>query len=386
MKQLQYILAVFITITSLNSPTQAAPRSLLELNDDILWKIASCLDPADRARFACGSKGLAQVINVLRRTLVTDYLATEKCLDPQRSLAEPLEAQQVQGLAHFLVNNKLPLSVLYGAHLDKQGIKRPFFSTEQQDAIKRVLRDRLTQLLEHWAEMRRYSGMRGVDIQGRLDQEGREKEISRSINHLLSTGIRCYLRGWIVEIAWMWAVENGHTAFIKDLLDSHGHDLKKRSSMAFICAAGHGYTSMVRYLLTSQKDNISQNLLNHALLRAAYNNHHEKVVQLLLEHGADVNSVCVMNNTALMLVSGRGCKEVVESLLKHGADVNRVDTNGNTALMQAAKYGHTQVVQRLLECGAAVDTRNKWSRTALYYAKIGRHSTTVITLLEEAGP
>ena len=64
--------------------------------------------------------------------------------------------------------------------------------------------------------------------------------------------------------------------------------------------------------------------------------------------------------TLLMLAAHHGHERVVDLLLQHGADVNRQDSNGGTALMSAANEGHERVVDLLLQRGAEVNH----SRTA----------------------
>jgi ankyrin repeat protein len=58
-----------------------------------------------------------------------------------------------------------------------------------------------------------------------------------------------------------------------------------------------------------------------------------KVWFLLKEYpGLDVNTHNKFNRTALMLAAQSGNYKIVERLLQFGADVNKKDNNGNTAL------------------------------------------------------
>ena len=77
---------------------------------------------------------------------------------------------------------------------------------------------------------------------------------------------------------------------------------------------------------------------------------HLKVVQLLLEAGADKNVAVEDGVTALMLAAYKGHLEVVRLLLEAGADKNTVDAHGATARMHAFEMGHSEVAW-LLEAG-----------------------------------
>jgi Ankyrin repeats (3 copies)/Ankyrin repeats (many copies) len=73
------------------------------------------------------------------------------------------------------------------------------------------------------------------------------------------------------------------------------------------------------------------------------------VVQLLLEHGADINAQSQIGWTPLHVASFNGVLEVVRLLLEHGADVEAKDYSGKTALQIAAEEGHDEVVELLRE-------------------------------------
>ncbi|CAE7233942.1 mask, partial [Symbiodinium sp. CCMP2456] len=78
----------------------------------------------------------------------------------------------------------------------------------------------------------------------------------------------------------------------------------------------------------------------------------DSVVNLLLDHGADVAAAKNNGGTALMVAAFGGHLAVAKLLLDHGADVAAADSNGGTALMGAAFGGHLAVAKLLLDHGA----------------------------------
>ena len=62
--------------------------------------------------------------------------------------------------------------------------------------------------------------------------------------------------------------------------------------------------------------------------------------------------------TLLIAAARYGHERVVDLLLQRGAEVNLQDSDSWTALMYAARYGHERVVELLLQHGADVNLRS----------------------------
>eukprot|EP00899_Mesostigma_viride_P008424 jgi/Mesvir1/17583/Mv08817-RA.2 len=90
---------------------------------------------------------------------------------------------------------------------------------------------------------------------------------------------------------------------------------------------------------------------------------HSGVVDLLLQHRADINDCDADECTALHHAASNGHKEVVEVLIHHGADLNHKNVEGRTALNYAAARRHNKVVELLLLAGASTDDKEKARRT-----------------------
>ena len=141
-----------------------------------------------------------------------------------------------------------------------------------------------------------------------------------------------------------------------------------------------------------------------------------KIVELLLDHGAEVNLRAIAEGdkfsnsgqTALLLAAGcfiarrraqlasernlpadyvryelAAPANIVSDLLAHHADIRITDVEGRTALMLATMHGWPEVVMQLLRAHAAVNARDRAGRVAMDYAD--PQAKKIITLLKKAG-
>ncbi len=118
-----------------------------------------------------------------------------------------------------------------------------------------------------------------------------------------------------------------------------------------------------------------------------------KLVESLLDRGADVNEVINNGHTALTIAAQKSHKEVVKLLLDRGANVNHVSSFEKTALMYAASDGDSNIdmVRLLIENGADVNAVLSLDQTpfefvACKYNAYSRISyTKILTLLLKHG-
>lgn len=76
--------------------------------------------------------------------------------------------------------------------------------------------------------------------------------------------------------------------------------------------------------------------------------------------------------------------KMVKVLVDNGADVNSKDPNGRTLLMIAAIRGYTEIAKLLIAKGADVNVKSDKNETALSLAK-ANNNNEIIRLLTEAG-
>uniref|UniRef100_A0A4W5RAR1 Uncharacterized protein n=1 Tax=Hucho hucho TaxID=62062 RepID=A0A4W5RAR1_9TELE len=80
-----------------------------------------------------------------------------------------------------------------------------------------------------------------------------------------------------------------------------------------------------------------------------------QLVHQVLEYGRS-------RMTSLMLVSRDGYSQVINLLVSHGAEVNSQDENGYTVLTVAVQYGREEPVLKLLQLGIAADIDKVFKR------------------------
>ncbi|MGK7886781.1 MAG: ankyrin repeat domain-containing protein [Crocosphaera sp.] len=87
----------------------------------------------------------------------------------------------------------------------------------------------------------------------------------------------------------------------------------------------------------------------------------KEIIELLINHGADVNAKTKYGYTPLYVASVWDRKDIVELLINHGADVNVRTQDGFTPLHGAVIGNRKEIVELLINHGSDVNT-------ALYYA------------------
>ncbi|XP_022663373.1 protein fem-1 homolog A-like [Varroa jacobsoni] len=91
-----------------------------------------------------------------------------------------------------------------------------------------------------------------------------------------------------------------------------------------------------------------------------------EVCRILVEHGADVNTVSDTGSTAVRSACYMSNIDVVQFLVGQGADVNRPNQNGGTCLINSVQS--IELCQFLIDKGADINARDSQFKTALHYA------------------
>uniref|UniRef100_A0A2C9M0Z7 Chromo domain-containing protein n=1 Tax=Biomphalaria glabrata TaxID=6526 RepID=A0A2C9M0Z7_BIOGL len=115
-----------------------------------------------------------------------------------------------------------------------------------------------------------------------------------------------------------------------------------------------------------QPDNTGLTLLMRAVQKGSL-----AIVEMLLEHGVDVNAQQTNGNSALMLAAEQNGVCLVALLLKYGANSSLYTVHSDqaeTALMKAIKRQHREVVNLMLRVGVNIAAPNCTSISALELA------------------
>lgn len=108
---------------------------------------------------------------------------------------------------------------------------------------------------------------------------------------------------------------------------------------------------------------------------AEFASNHNKIVQLLIAHGAEINARAASGSTPLFWAVMRDQKDDAKFLLDHGANVNTPDAYGDTILDCALHLGFQSMVELLVNKGADVNAQDQSLHRPLTYALQGNEDS-----------
>lgn len=122
-----------------------------------------------------------------------------------------------------------------------------------------------------------------------------------------------------------------------------------------------------------------------SLLAWAVTLNHFDVAELLLRHGALVHVADRNGFSPIHRAAWKSAPQICQLLLDNGADVNTVHPKSRrTPLILAAIRGDVEIVRLLIHCGASVDTQDGAGMSAIdHAARQGRRD--VVAFLMNAG-
>ncbi|WII36624.1 ankyrin repeat domain-containing protein [Paenibacillus thiaminolyticus] len=161
----------------------------------------------------------------------------------------------------------------------------------------------------------------------------------------------------------MLATLGGHTEVVRILIEA-GADVNIQADNLdnpYLYAGAEGLLDILKLTIEAGADTKRTNRFGGtALIPAAEHAHLDVIEYLLTSSDVDVNHVNNLGWTALMeaVVLGSGGEphqRAVELLIRHGADVNIPDRDGVTALSHAQSRGFTEIARLLEQAGAKAD-------------------------------
>jgi uncharacterized protein len=155
---------------------------------------------------------------------------------------------------------------------------------------------------------------------------------------------------------------------------------------ALMYAAGSGRLQIVQLLLKHGADiNTADTSWSTPLIVATLQQHVE-VALCLLKAGADVNAVDCTGRSAWMVAVQLNSIALAESLLDHGADINTENNERDNILFKAAQLGHVSMMELLVERGLSITALNKYNHTLLMVAAWHAHTHVAEWLVQRGIP
>jgi len=225
----------------------------------------------------------------------------------------------------------------------------------------------------HWAAFFGHEAVLELLLENEQLRESWAKDISTLVNS--DSAIALYQAGSSDSLEYFsplhCASMRGHVTCVEILLETspaplRGNDEDEDESM-------EEETANPLDLINGFKDSRGRNITHVA---AFYN--HVAVLQLLLGHGADLNSRDSNGATPAMLAAANGQEAALDLMLDSGAEFGATDSHGNTALHHACVASQKTTALQLLDKAAEVaDTQalhsfinasNENQKTALHVA------------------
>ncbi|KAH0367140.1 hypothetical protein KCU65_g4796, partial [Aureobasidium melanogenum] len=184
--------------------------------------------------------------------------------------------------------------------------------------------------------------------------------------------------------ALSWAVYKRHEGIVQlllgiDQINVNVKDPKGRTPLHVYSSAGN--SKIVQMLLQRGADINETGDLGNALQTASTEGH-DKIVHMLLKSGADVNNQNGERGSPLQIACEQGYTRIVQMLLEHNADVNSQSESYGSLLYIAVRGGYSKIVQMLLEHNAGVNPRGRHRHSALELASEFGHVEIVQMLLK----
>lgn len=178
------------------------------------------------------------------------------------------------------------------------------------------------------------------------------------------------------------SILNPRYKFCLDRLRDWKIQWRYASHTLLIHAASHGHKPTVQLVLDhgadieAKADWGNENALCAAALKGRLD-----VLELLLDRGANIEAKAGLGRTALSAAASRGHLSLVECLLKRGADIEATDHHGATPLMISIWERHVDVTRYLIDHGANIYAKDGSNETPLIKAILRGHLESLGYLL-----
>jgi ankyrin repeat protein len=231
----------------------------------------------------------------------------------------------------------------------------------------------------------------GADIDA-TDERGRTAVMAathankvEAVRALIEAGADINIRDNRLDNPFLYASAEGLYEIVNLTVEA-GADTRltnRFGGTALIPAAERGHVAIVHTLLTrtdvdvNHVNNLGWTALLEAIILSDGGPRHQQIVQLLVDHGADIDLPDGNGITPLEHARARGFEEIERILLA-------TPTELDLQLIRAAGTGDLEAVRTLLAQGASVHAQDERGRTALVVAAY-RNDLPSVAVLIEAG-
>ena len=147
-------------------------------------------------------------------------------------------------------------------------------------------------------------------------------------------------------------------------------------------ASSVGDARIVELLLNNGANPNKRGSADRTALQYAAEKNHIAVARKLLEFGADIDAYDNTRLTPLIMAADRAYTDLGILLIESGADVNIQHVQGWTALIDAASNGNMKLVRHLLTAGADRESSTSSGWRAIDFARQNKHEEIVVLLAE----
>lgn len=183
-----------------------------------------------------------------------------------------------------------------------------------------------------------------------------------------------------------YAVQSNNEDLVKHLLQHNDIEaIENKGITPLIMASMHGKLNIVNLLLDHHANVHHRYNAGYPALHLAALNGREDVFKELIVRGADANIDDSINHKLLHLAAKGGLVNVVKELLDTGnCDINLPIRNGDTALHLATLNGRQEVIQHLIDRKANINAVNNYGVTAAHNAASKGH-VEILQILQSNG-
>src|SRR5687768_8890573 len=206
-----------------------------------------------------------------------------------------------------------------------------------------------------------------------------------TVQALIDAGADINIRDHHMDNPFLYASAEGLFEIVKLTIDAKADTrlTNRFGGTALIPAAERGHVEIVQELLTrtdvdvNHINNLGWTALLEAIILSDGGERHQQIVQLLVDHGANINIPDNNGITPLEHARARGFREIEQILLA-------TEQARARQLIRAAEQGDIENVKQLLSQGLSVEMQDENGRTALIAAAY-QNNLPIANLLIEAG-